>query len=901
MENSAKRVKSKFKKKNFHKQTQHKTANQTANNHKTKNTQQPLKNGGSPKPIKKILKNDAETSVCTEHRIGRLDFTALVIFKYLKIVQACLFQDEKYHLNYFKMQSFSVISEDSNMRLGHCADLVNQIATFAHDIKPYKKPSKLREDCKPVALSSERFMWVKRRPVNEKHRKGLEEETKKLQEFWMRETEFNITKPQNRKNGVFEKVSHENKINENKTAESTTAASTYLPSATTTAETSTDPQVQDSLQNKSNEYQMSSLGNHLTVCGDFVDLDPRKDEKDKAIGRNFMEKLELAFQPKNKRFTQEYKSHLEHFLANINKLSSDEEIVVRAGYSGIVKILKKIGRTDLIEDMVQVLTPDAAFFCDLMPNWLNYKRARSLYVLLEQFYTFDSDSGKSPQSRKSVPSEKVCISPELIPKFKNSMKSFDEFISKVICLLEEVQTFSEKSTNSSYVKLILKVRTKILSMLKGKPLLHKMVTTHLFDEFSADMFEPETCFWLDDPNQRKSLYKNKLNSGNSETNFGSNSKSNFGSSFPFTNSFENSPNTEDTPDTSDQTLPGNFLKHNLVFKPSEQALHTMTLNKRLPGGFSEYAKHSQPRLPLSNEPLVPNASRIIEMLLLQARLSVDKIDAANKKKNAKKDTKKDVSKKEVSKKETVKIVKRKLQELKNDDKIKAGEKVRKMEVGKKNDVFTIVGNQSVEKSDPDEKFNASTESNLTEEKSADTVTSKSDQMDISLEESQSAEDHSIEKVGNSSKIQPILLLDENACDGVDHEANNITLSQSQISHNLQHQDQLSQSSTISTASKIEGLLTSEQCLRQISEEQDVQNSWTPFERRILFSKWDLVEIPEEVDDDKCEDIAIEFCKKLEAELNRDWEDIKEQLDQHCSEQVGSDNCSDSQSSQDMLK
>lgn len=127
------------------------------------------------------------------------------------------------------------------------------------------------------------------------------------------------------------------------------------------------------------------------------------------------------------------------------------------------------------------------------------------------------------------------------------------------------------------------------------------------------------------------------------------------------------------------------------------------------------------------------------------------------------------------------------------------------------------------------------------------------------------------------------------------------LSQSQISHNLQHQDQLSQSSTISTASKIEGLLTSEQCLRQISEEQDVQNSWTPFERRILFSKWDLVEIPEEVDDDKCEDIAIEFCKKLEAELNRDWEDIKEQLDQHCSEQVGSDNCSDSQSSQDMLK
>ena len=75
----------------------------------------------------------------------------------------------------------------------------------------------------------------------------------------------------------------------------------------------------------------------------------------------------------------------------------------------------------------------------------------------------------------------------------------------------------------------------------------------------------------------------------------------------------------------------------------------------------------------------------------------------------------------------------------------------------------------MEKSDPDEKFNASTESNLTEEKSADTVTSKSDQMDISLEESQSAEDHSIEKVGNSSKIQPILLLDENACDGVDHE------------------------------------------------------------------------------------------------------------------------------------
>ena len=29
-------------------------------------------------------------------------------------------------------------------------------------------------------------------------------------------------------------------------------------------------------------------------------------------------------------------------------------------------------------------------------------------------------------------------------------------------------------------------------------------------------------------------------------------------------------------------------------------------------------------------------------------------------------------------------------------------------------------------------------------------------------------------MGNSSKIQPILLLDENACDGVDHEANNIT-------------------------------------------------------------------------------------------------------------------------------
>jgi len=443
------------------------------------------------------------------------------------------------------------------------------------------------------------------------------------------------------------------------------------------------------------------------------------------------------------------------------------------------------------------------------------------------------------------------------------------------------------------------------------------------------MFEPEQVFWLDDPNQRNLLYNNKLNLGNSEPD--SNSKSNFGSNFPFPNPFENNPtSSENTQETPDQNLPGNFLKHNVVFKPSEQALHTMTLNKRLPGGFSEYAKNSQPRLPLSNEPLVPNASRIIEMLLLQARLSVDKIEAAaNKKKNAKKDgSKKDVLKnkevkskeeknkevlqnKEILKKDLVKIVKRKmLPESKNYDNFTAESeslksKVRKMDASDKSDA--IVGKESVEKSDS----NKPAENNSKEEKSVDTVTSKSDKMDISLEEgqleeSQSLEDHSSEKVDNTRKIQPLLLLDENARDGVELEPENVTITQSQINHDLLNhnllQDQLSQSSTISTASKIEGLLTSEQCLRQISEEQDdFQNRWTPFEKRILLSNWDLVEIPEEANDDKCEDIAIEFCKNLEAELNRDWEDIKDQLDQYCSEQVGSDDCGDSQSSQDMLK
>ena len=113
------------------------------------------------------------------------------------------------------------------------------------------------------------------------------------------------------------------------------------------------------------------------------------------------------------------------------------------------------------------------------------------------------------------------------------------------------------------------------------------------------------------------------------------------------------------------------------------------------------------------------------------------------------------------------------------------------------------------------------------------------------------------------------------------------------------QEQLSQSSTISTTSKIDGLLTSEQCLRQISEEPDAQNNWTMYEKRILIQKWELVDIPDEIEDEDCEAIAIDFCKKLEPELNRDWEDIKEQLDAHCTQNYESETCSNSQCSQDM--
>ena len=70
-------------------------------------------------------------------------------------------------------------------------------------------------------------------------------------------------------------------------------------------------------------------------------------------------------------------------------------------------------------------------------------------------------------------------------------------------------------------------------------------------------------------------------------------------------------------------------------------------------------------------------------------------------------------------------------------------------------------------------------------------------------------------------------------------------------------------------------------MRQISEEPDIHNNWTPYEKRILISKWDKVVIPDEVSDEECENIAIDFCKKLETELHRDWEDIKEQLDTYC--------------------
>ena len=100
------------------------------------------------------------------------------------------------------------INEDSNTRLGHCADLVNQISAFAHDVKPFKKGSSSLSssrfaspfDAKPVAIGSDRLMWVKRRPNNERARAQLNTEQIKVQKFWMEGTRLEVGKQvQNKK------------------------------------------------------------------------------------------------------------------------------------------------------------------------------------------------------------------------------------------------------------------------------------------------------------------------------------------------------------------------------------------------------------------------------------------------------------------------------------------------------------------------------------------------------------------------------------------------------------------------------------------------------------------------------------------------------------------------------
>jgi len=190
------------------------------------------------------------------------------------------------------------------------------------------------------------------------------------------------------------------------------------------------------------------------------------------------------------------------------------------------------------------MTQTQAITCGVFKEFMEYETARNLYYLLERFYETDIDPEPEAQSDTDKKSKK-----------RQKMKTFQDFIKKSIDLLEELTSIQEST--KTYRLVYSKVRTRLLKFLNGRPLLQRIIATHLFQEYSADMFPPENVVWLQDRDQLSNI-------------------------------------------------------ENCLFVPSKTAVQRMSERKRLPTAFKGTTKNKEAVLPLATQPIQFNYPKVCE-------------------------------------------------------------------------------------------------------------------------------------------------------------------------------------------------------------------------------------------------------------------------------------------------